>query len=132
VGALRRVYGKLCGKSSSVGAQGEALARRFIRKHGYSIVDYNWRFGRGEIDIIAKDGDILVFVEVRLRSKGAAVCGYESISKHKKDILRRTCLAYLKKCARGAIAYRFDVIDIEYDYEIDGSVVHHYGNVPLF
>jgi putative endonuclease len=132
VSALREFCVKLCGKSGGVGTRGEILARKFIKKRGCSIVTCNWRFGRGEIDIIAEDSGILVFVEVRLRSKNAAVRGYESISKHKKDVLRRTCLAYLKKCAGGVTAHRFDVIDIEHDYETGGNVIRHYENVPLF
>jgi putative endonuclease len=103
-----------------------------VKKRGYSVVVRNWRFGRGEIDIVAREGGVLVFIEVRLRSKDAAVRGYESISKRKKDTLRRTCLAYLKRCTKGVIAHRFDVVEVEHDYETGGDAVRHYENVPLF
>jgi putative endonuclease len=120
------------GKPPNIGAYGEAVAGEFMKKRGYSIVTRNWRFGHGEIDIVARDGEILVFIEVRLRGKDAVVRGYESISTHKKRTLHRTCLAYLKKCTRGVIAYRFDVIDIGHDYATGSDTIHHYENVPLF
>jgi putative endonuclease len=132
MGVFRWFWARLRGKLRDIGAYGEAVAGKFVKKRGYVVVAYNWRFEHGEIDIVARDGDVLVFVEVRLRSKNAAVRGYESISRHKKDTLRRTCLAYLKRCTKGVIVHRFDVIDIEHDYETGGDTIHHYENVPLF
>ncbi|MDR0595564.1 MAG: YraN family protein [Puniceicoccales bacterium] len=130
--AIRRFLVRLCHRPKNVGERGEVLACNFIKRRGYSIVTRNWRFGHGEIDIIAKDGGVIVFVEVRLRSKGAFVCGYESISRNKKAVLRRACLAYLKKYAKREPSYRFDVVDIEHDYETHSDIIHHYENVPLF
>ena len=50
------------------GAQAEALAARFLADNGLAIIDRNWRHRSGELDLVARDGDALVFVEVRLRS----------------------------------------------------------------
>jgi putative endonuclease len=115
-----------------LGEYGETSACRFLKKRGYSIIARNWRTGHAEIDVIARGGGILVFVEVRLRSKNALVPGYESISKHKKAVLRRACLAYARKYARRIATYRFDVIDIEHDHGNATDTIHHYENVPLF
>ncbi|MDR1256092.1 MAG: YraN family protein [Puniceicoccales bacterium] len=129
---FRWFWAKLWKKSRNIGIEGEILACRFIKKQGYSIIARNWRFGRGEIDIVARDNNVLVFIEVRLRSKGASVRGYESILKRKKIVLRQTCFAYLKRCVKEVPTYRFDVIDIEHDYGGNVDVVHHYENVPFF
>ncbi|MDR3274255.1 MAG: YraN family protein [Puniceicoccales bacterium] len=131
MGVFRRFLAWLCGKPKSIGECGEVLACKFIGKRGYSLVTRNWSFGHGEIDIIAKDKDILVFIEVRLRNRDASVRGYESISRHKKSVLRRTCIAYLKKHG-SVLTHRFDVIDIEHDYATNTDTIHHYENVPLF
>ena len=55
-------------KHNILGAEGEALAKVFLEKKGYQILETNWRYSRAEVDIIAKDGEILVFVEVKTRS----------------------------------------------------------------
>ncbi|MDR0742334.1 MAG: YraN family protein [Puniceicoccales bacterium] len=130
--AIRRFLVKLCHRPKSVGKQGEVLAYNFIKKRGYSIVARNWRFSHGEIDIIAENSGVIVFIEVRLRRKGAFVRGYESISRSKKAVLRRACFAYLKKYAKREPSYRFDVVDIEHDYETHSDIIHHYENVSLF
>ena len=54
---------------SARGAAAESLAARFLEAHGLAIVERNFRRRRGEIDLVARDGDVLVFVEVRLRSR---------------------------------------------------------------
>jgi putative endonuclease len=52
---------------NELGEKGEELARNFLRKKGYKIIERNWRFGKDEIDIIAIDNDYLVIVEVKTR-----------------------------------------------------------------
>ena len=56
--------------TSEIGRYGENAAARFLRRHGYKILERNYRAGRNEIDIIAKNKDFLVFVEVKTRSEG--------------------------------------------------------------
>jgi putative endonuclease len=129
---LRRLMARLCRKPRNIGEYGEDLACRFIKKHGYSILARNWRFRHAEIDIIARCRDILVFIEVRLRDSGSLVRGYESISAHKKFVLRLACLAFLKKHTKNVSSYRFDVIDIEHDYSKNADIIYHYENVPIF
>jgi putative endonuclease len=52
------------------GAQAEALAAEYLARRGLAIVERNWRRRCGELDLVARDGDVLVFVEVRLRRRG--------------------------------------------------------------
>ncbi len=55
-------------RHNDLGRKGEAMAVRFLRRKHFEILETNWRRGRGEIDIIARDGDVLVFVEVKTRT----------------------------------------------------------------
>jgi putative endonuclease len=122
------------GKSPAAkGAYWEKIAAKSLRKEGYKIVARNWtRPGaHGELDIVAKDSAALVFVEVRSRGAAALVGGYASITRHKKDVLHATCLAYLSGLKKRPTTYRFDAIEISYrsakDYEL-----RHFKNIPLF
>lgn len=63
---LRRLKG-LFGKKQSLGTLGERAGAKFLKKQGYRIIETNYRTRYGEIDIIAEDGDTLVFVEVKTR-----------------------------------------------------------------
>jgi len=116
---------------SSKGAYWERVAAKALRKTGFRIVKRNWRGGRGELDIIARDGPVLVFVEVRSRGAAALVKGFQSITHHKRAILRDTCNEYLKRLRKKPNTYRFDVVEISYcnckDYELK-----HFRSVPLF
>jgi len=132
-GWFQRWFGGFGGSPAAKGAYWERVAARALKKAGFRIVTRNWRRRgtRGELDIVAKEGDVLVFVEVRSRGAAALVGGYDSITRHKRDVLRRTCLAYLGGLKRRPNTYRFDVVEISYankrDYEL-----RHFRNVPLF
>ncbi len=66
------------------GQQAEQFAQQYLRRQKLKVVETNYKTTRGEIDIIARDGDILVFVEVRLRSHSGFGGAAESIDKHKR------------------------------------------------
>ena len=55
-------------QKSAVGMAGEQIAVQFLEDHGYTVIERNWRHGRQEIDIIARDNEFVVFVEVKTRS----------------------------------------------------------------
>jgi putative endonuclease len=136
---LRHAFRKTRGKSSeniNLGSMGESIAVDFLKKKKFKILSRNWTFGRGEIDIVALDESekqaILVFVEVRLRAADAFKSGYFSVDAKKKDILRRTCKAYLRKFLRSHICYRFDIIEIKMDRAQQSQKISHFENVKLF
>jgi putative endonuclease len=79
----------------TTGNYGEDLACKFLQQLGYQIVERNYFYGHGEIDIIAKDGDELVFVEVKYRTNDEYGPPELSISKGKQKLIRRTAEAYL-------------------------------------
>ena len=81
----------------SRGAAAEQQACKLLRKHGLKIQVRNYRTQAGEIDIIAEDGEVLVFVEVRLRSNAAFGTPGESITTRKQQRILRASKHYLQK-----------------------------------
>ena len=95
--------------SRRLGDAAEARAAAYLAAHGYQIVERNFRAKVGEIDIIAKDGDTVVFVEVRSRSSAAFGLPQETVGAAKRRKLQLTAQLYVQ--ARGLdCPMRFDVI----------------------
>jgi len=97
-----------------IGRKGEEEACRFLRSLGYAIVARNWRTRFGEIDIVARDEDVLAFIEVKARS-GAEFGGPEGAVGWRK---RRRMIAAAKgflAATRSDLAARFDVVAFEGD-----------------
>lgn len=91
------------------GSDAEAIAARFLEGRGLAIVERNWRRRCGEIDIIARDGDTLVFVEVRLRKGGAFGGAAASITAAKQARIVAAAGLYLARLAH-APPCRFDAV----------------------
>jgi putative endonuclease len=91
------------------GARAEALAADFLTRHGLIIVERNWRRRHGEIDVIARDGEMLVFIEVRLRRRSDFGGAAASITAAKQSRLLRAAALYLARFAN-APPCRFDAI----------------------
>jgi len=72
-----------------VGKQGEAAAAAYLKQHGYRIVEQNFRIRGGEIDTVAKQGETLVFVEVKTRHSAAYGLPEEAITAPKTNYLKR-------------------------------------------
>jgi putative endonuclease len=97
-----------------LGIEGEEAAVRFLKKKGYKIVSRNFRSPVGEMDIIAEEGDTLVFVEVKTRTDDSFGHPFEAVTRTKREKLRKVALSYLKH-SRQEAASRFDVLSIERD-----------------
>ena len=95
------------------GARGEKLARRFLRSHGYKILYRNFRAcGGGEIDIVCRDGDTLVFVEVKTRSDEDFGRPIEAVDRQKQLRVSKGGLAWLRLLDNPDIVFRFDVVEV--------------------
>jgi putative endonuclease len=94
------------------GRLGEDLAAQFLEGKGYRIVERNYRYDRGEVDIIAQDGGDLVFVEVKLRETEAFGSPEESITLFKEEQLKKVAEGYLFEHNLENQACRFDVVAI--------------------
>jgi len=138
---LSRVF-KMCrGRETSVrrqtpqqvagNAAEDAAARWLAEERKFRILDRNWRGGGGELDLIARDGNVLVFVEVRARKAGALVGGYQSVNKRKRETLRKSALNYLRRCRPHPRHFRFDITEVDLNNGIVGEL-RHYEQVPIF
>jgi len=95
-----------------LGKLSEKLALKFLKKHGYKILDINYRCPLGEVDIIAAEKDTVVFIEVRSRSKSHCGFPFESINFTKKKHIIRSALFYQKRHKLYQYNIRFDVVSI--------------------
>ena len=95
------------------GQQAEQQAAQFLSQQGLNILDTNFRYQRGEIDIIAQQAEKLIFVEVRYRQHSAYGDGLESITPIKRHRLINTARFYLWKTRQQERNCRFDVISID-------------------
>jgi putative endonuclease len=96
---------------NSLGKKGEAAAAEFLKGKGYRILRTNYRTPLGEIDIIAKDGEVVVFVEVKTRADDSFGHPYEAVTSRKREKMRRVALCFLKGLKKEVPA-RFDVLSI--------------------
>lgn len=94
------------------GASAEADAALLLATAGYRIVERNFRCKAGELDIIARDGDVLVFVEVRSRADGEHGSASEMVGRTKQRRVARVAAAYLQLRAPAFDECRFDIVAI--------------------
>lgn len=96
-----------------LGSRGEKLACRFLRRNGYKILYRNFR-GRtgGEIDIVCRDKDTLVFVEVKTRTREDFGRPFDAVNRDKQKRISRGGLAWLRLLDDPDILFRFDVVEV--------------------
>jgi putative endonuclease len=114
------------------GRRGEDLAADYLNRHtSLQVIHRNWSDGKQEIDIIARDGDVLVFVEVRARSASAKVPGFATLTQKKRRNLRRGAYAYLRSCHPRPQTYRYDAVELRMVGDF-ASRIHHFKNIDIF
>jgi putative endonuclease len=102
-------------KRRDIGILGERLARDFLGKNGYHILETNYRCPAGEIDIIARHKDFLVFVEVRTKKSLQFGSPEESITPAKMERLRVLAAHYRQTHNNLPPSWRIDVVAIQLD-----------------
>jgi putative endonuclease len=95
-----------------IGAYGERVAAAFLRRHGYRVLTRNYRTTRGEIDLICRCQNVLVFVEVRSRAGEEFGRPGETIDTAKQESLRNAARRYLELLGREDLHYRFDAVEV--------------------
>ena len=100
-------------KRRDIGILGEKLAKDFLERKGYHIIETNYRSPEGEIDIIARHGDFLVFVEVRTKSSLKFGSPEESITPAKMQRIRTAATYYHQAHSHLPPLWRIDVVAIE-------------------
>lgn len=94
------------------GRAGEAAALAVYQRRGYRAVSRNWRCALGELDLVLRRGDVLVFCEVKTRTGPAFGGGYEAVTWAKRRKLRRLAEAFLAAGAPEHARVRFDVASV--------------------
>lgn len=93
---------------------GETLACDFLKKQGYKILERNYRIRGGEIDIVAMDGDYLVFIEVKARNSDEYGLPIESVTPWKIKSLLKSALFYCQKIKWDDGPYRLDLVSVDF------------------
>ncbi|PKM76606.1 MAG: YraN family protein [Firmicutes bacterium HGW-Firmicutes-15] len=95
-----------------LGNRGEEIASRYLKEQGYRILTRNYRSRYGEVDIICTFGESIVFVEVKTRTSTSFGSPEESITRSKREHIRKVALIYLESYQHPFKEMRFDVIGI--------------------
>jgi putative endonuclease len=111
-------------EGKQLGARGDELAAEHLQAKGYSILQRNFRTKRGEIDIIALDGDCTVFVEVKSfqQNSWSGVSPLVNMTREKQQQVIRVAQIYMARCGR-ELRCRFDVVAVRTQPEL---FVEHY------
>jgi putative endonuclease len=110
------------------GLQGEIIARDFLKKKGYRVLETNYRCREGEIDIIARQRDSLVFLEVRTKTSVDFGSAQESITATKRRHLKRSAYHYLSSHPDSPALWRIDFIAVELDGDCQLKKIEHLEN----
>src|SRR5882724_672143 len=94
------------------GELGERAAKKFLQKAGLKFLAANFRSERGEVDLIFRDGDCLVFIEVKARSSEEWTRPAAAVDARKRRLLSQTALDYLKLLKNPAVKIRFDIVEV--------------------
>ncbi|MDF2924759.1 MAG: YraN family protein [Paenibacillaceae bacterium] len=106
----------------ALGQWGEERAAAYLSGSGLTIMERNWRARSGEIDIIAQDGETIVFVEVRTRRPGGRFgTAEESVDLRKQRQVRETAQIYLHAARKHGLPCRFDVIAVTAEGQYGGA-----------
>jgi putative endonuclease len=94
------------------GRLGENAARKYLKRHGLKFLTANFRSDRGEIDLVFRDGDCLVFTEVKARSSEDWTRPAAAVDGSKRRLLSQTALDYLRLLRNPPVKIRFDIVEV--------------------
>ncbi len=117
-------------RRQQVGKAGEEAARGYLQRKGYRVVELNYRSPYGEIDLIAFQGSIPVFVEVRTRTSASFGPPAESITAEKLERLKKTALHFMQSRYGEEVSCRFDFIAVHLERgNMALKSLRHYRNI---
>lgn len=108
------------------GALGERAAKKYLQQEGLKFLVANFRSKRGEIDLIFRDQDCLVFVEVKTRSSEEWARPAAAVNARKKRLVSQTALDYLRLIKNPQVKIRFDIVEVL----LDEGEVHEVRHLP--
>jgi putative endonuclease len=115
---------------ADTGRWGERIAARYLQQRGYAIIEQRIRLRRhGDLDLVARDGNALVFVEVKTRSKTSRVRPRYAVSRRQQRSLQRSAMHYLSRLSVPPPTFRFDIIEIiGHPDQSNDPEIHHIRN----
>ena len=108
-------------KPSEIGKKGENLVAEYLKSKGFTVIKRNYKDRYGEVDIIAEDGENLVFIEVKTRSENAIVSGLDAIDEKKKRLVKNEAVMFTKRL-KTDLEPRVDVAEVTLSV-VDGKEV---------
>ena len=96
-----------------LGRRGERAAEKYLRRNGHRIVARNFRAAGAEIDLVAMDGETLVFVEVKTRRSRIAGAPEEAVDERKQTRMRRAAEVFARRYRENEIEMRFDIAAVD-------------------
>lgn len=117
--------------NKEIGRKGEETAQVYLANLGYSILEMNWRFKKAEIDIIAKDKETLVFIEVKTRSYSSFGDPEEFISDKQEALIIDAAQRYMEKIGHDW-EIRFDIISILVDKTLEINKIDHFKDAFFY
>ncbi len=110
-------------RHNEIGALGEQIATDFLKNKNYEILERNWRYKKAEIDIIARQNETLIFIEVKTRSYAYFGRPEEFVTSHKEQLVSEAANEYMIQINYDW-AIRFDIISIIYKNENEFEIEH--------
>ena len=110
-------------KHNEIGNLGENLAVAYLEKENFLILHRNWRFSRAEIDIVAKEDDVLIFVEVKTRTNISFGKPESFVTAKKENFMFEAANVYMEKFNHDW-EIRFDIISITFDKQMIPDIKH--------
>ena len=115
-------------EKKEIGALGEKIALRFLERKGYRVTSKNFRTPFGELDIIARHGDFIVFIEVRTRTTSSLGPPFLSVTRLKQLHLIKNALFYLKRRGQVDSDWRIDVVSVKLRQDRKLEKIEHIEN----
>jgi putative endonuclease len=97
---------------SDTGRRGEAHAAAWLERRGIRVLEKNWRHGRYEIDIVAREGETIAFVEVKTRRSGPGGSPAAAVDHRKRARLALAAAAWIRQHPRVCAEFRFDILEV--------------------
>lgn len=115
--ATRVKDNKFMANHNELGRFGEEIAEKFLNEKGHHILERNWRFGSAELDIISKEGDMLIFTEVKTRQNNNFGYPEGAVGRRKEKLIYEAAAEYISKISHEK-EIRFDIIAITLEPKI--------------
>lgn len=110
--------------SAPLGTRGESIAADFLIRAGWSIVHRNFRAGRKEVDLVARRGEVVAFVEVKTRRGSRYGDALDAITAHKRREVEEVALAWIERHGAVGDVYRFDAVAVRMQPDGASHVEH--------